>query len=112
MLKWHSRPKGDHVTYFWGWIERPIAQSSVSKCSYANDTIEGGFMMWMSPVMDGNKLAKYQLPIKHKALKWVKTNNTPPTKKIYSMLEQKWWVVWCFHLLYKVLKIWPFLTPN
>jgi hypothetical protein len=38
----------------------------------------------MSPVMDvmdGNKLAKYQLPIKHKALKWVKTNNTPPTKK-------------------------------
>jgi len=46
----------------------------------------------MSPVMDvmdGNKLAKYQLPIKHKALKWVKTNNTPPTKKKYSMLEQK-----------------------
>jgi hypothetical protein len=43
----------------------------------------------MSPVMDGNKLAKYQLPIKHKALKWVKTNNAPPTKKGYSMLEQK-----------------------
>jgi len=42
MLKSSSKPKGDHVTHFKNWIERPIAQSSVWKCLYGNDTIEGG----------------------------------------------------------------------
>jgi hypothetical protein len=42
-------------------------------------------MMWMSSIMDGNKQEGYQLPIEHKALKWAKTNNAPPTWSF-------WWV--------------------
>ncbi len=40
MLKSSSKPKRDHVTHFKNWIERLIAQSSIWKCSYANDIIE------------------------------------------------------------------------
>jgi hypothetical protein len=31
---------------------------------------------------------------------------------MHMMHEQKGWIVGCFHLLHKVLKIWPLLTPN
>ncbi len=61
MLNWDGVSKssckleGDNVTHFWGWIKRPIAYSSVWKCLYADDTIEGESMMWMSFVMDINK---------------------------------------------------------
>ncbi len=34
-------------------------------------------MMWMSFVMDGNKQEEKLLFVKHKALKWIKTNNVP-----------------------------------
>jgi len=40
MSKVGDKPKGDSVTHFWVWIERPIAQSFVWKCSYAKDTME------------------------------------------------------------------------
>ncbi len=55
MLKFGAKLKGDHVTHFWGWIEKPIAQNLVWKCSYAYDIIEGGPMMWISFTMDENK---------------------------------------------------------
>jgi len=29
VLKSSNKPKGDHVTNFYGWIKRPITQSSV-----------------------------------------------------------------------------------
>jgi hypothetical protein len=35
-------------------------------------------MMWMSFVMDGNRLKDKLLFIEHKALKWTKTNNALP----------------------------------
>ncbi len=75
MLKLGNRSKSDHSTYLWGWIKKPIAQSSIYKCSYANDTIERGPMMWMSFVMDGNKQEEKWLVIKCKTLKWSNTNN-------------------------------------
>jgi len=78
MLKLGGRLKGDHATHFWGWIERPITYSSIWKCSYVNDTIEGGPMMWMSSTMDGNRQEKKLLIIECKSLKWVKVNNTFP----------------------------------
>ncbi len=31
-----------HATHFSGWIEKPISQSLIFKCSYVDDTIEGG----------------------------------------------------------------------
>jgi hypothetical protein len=55
VLKLGGKPKGDHATHIWGWIKRPIAQSLVYKCTYVDDTIEGGLMMWVSSTMDGNK---------------------------------------------------------
>ncbi len=55
MLKSSGRLKGDHATHLRGWIKRPITQSLIWKCSYVDDTIEGGFMMWVSFMMDGNK---------------------------------------------------------
>ncbi len=55
MLKSNDKPKGDHATHLWGWIERLIAQNLVWKCSYTHDTIEGGPMMWVSSTMHGNK---------------------------------------------------------
>jgi hypothetical protein len=55
MLKSRGRPKGDHATHLLGWIEKPITWSSVWKCSYVNDTIKGGPMMWVSSTMDGNR---------------------------------------------------------
>ncbi len=58
VLKFGGRLEGDHVMHFWGWIERPIAQSLMWKCSYANDTIEGVLMMWVSFVIDGNRQEK------------------------------------------------------
>jgi hypothetical protein len=45
VLKFGAKAEGDHVTHLRGWTERPIAWSSVWKCSYVNDTIEGGLMM-------------------------------------------------------------------
>jgi hypothetical protein len=29
VLKLSSRTEGDHATYLWGWIERPIARSLI-----------------------------------------------------------------------------------
>jgi hypothetical protein len=55
VLKSSDRLKGDHATHLWRWIKRPITHSLVWKCSYADDTIEGGAMMWVSCIMDGNK---------------------------------------------------------
>ncbi len=50
-----NKLEDDHVTHFLGWIKRPIAQSSIWKCSYADDIIEGGPMIWVSFTMDGNR---------------------------------------------------------
>ncbi len=55
LLKFGDKPKGDHVMHLWGWIEKLITQNLVWKCSYANDTIEKGPMMWISFTMYGNK---------------------------------------------------------
>jgi hypothetical protein len=55
--KLNDRPKKDHATHFWSWIKIFILWSSVWKCSYVNDTIKGGLMMWMSSTIDGNKQA-------------------------------------------------------
>jgi len=40
--------------------------------------------------------------------------NDYKTKEIqmHRMHEQRGWVIWCPHLLHKVLQIWPFLTLN
>jgi len=46
-------------------------------CSYGDDTIEGGFMMWVSFIMDGNRQKK-GLVVECKALKWVNANSAPP----------------------------------
>ncbi len=54
VLKSGGRLEGDHATHLWGWIKRPITYSSIWKCSYVNDIIEGGLMMWVSSIMDGN----------------------------------------------------------
>lgn len=42
MLKLGNRPRENHVTHFLGWIKRFFAWSSIWKCSYAIDIIEGG----------------------------------------------------------------------
>jgi len=78
VLKSSGKPKGDHVTHFWGWIERPITQNSVWKCSYEDDTIEKGPMMWVSFTMGGNRQEEKWLVVKPKALKWAKANSAPP----------------------------------
>jgi hypothetical protein len=81
VLKFNGRPKGDHVTHLWNWIERFIARNSVWKCSYVDDIIEGGPMMWVSTIMDGNRQEGKWLTIKRKALKtlkWAKTNSALP----------------------------------
>jgi len=67
VLKSSGRLKGDHATHLWSWIERPNTQNSIWKCSYANDTIEGRLMMWVSSMMDGNK----------KEGKWLDVNAKP-----------------------------------
>jgi hypothetical protein len=54
VLKSSGKLEGDHATHFWGWIKRHITQSSILKCSYVNDKIERGPMMWMSSTMDEN----------------------------------------------------------
>jgi hypothetical protein len=90
-------PKGDHITHFWGWIKRPITRSSVWKCSYANDTIEKGPMMWVSSTMDGNKQEGTWLTIKCKALKWVKGNKSP--LKDHLDVSQ-WQMGWLWHHLH------------
>ncbi len=49
------------------------------KCSYADNTIGRGPMMWMSFAMDGNRWERKRLIIiEHKTLKWIKVNNAPP----------------------------------
>jgi len=50
-----GKPKMDHATYLWGWIERPIAQSLVWKWSYVNDTIEGLWCECYLQLMEINK---------------------------------------------------------
>jgi hypothetical protein len=85
VLKSGGRPKGDHATHFLGWIKRPIAWSSIYKCSYTHDTIEKGPMMWMSSTMDGNKKERKWVVVKCKALKWAKANKTLPK-------GSPWWV--------------------
>jgi hypothetical protein len=47
VLKFGGRLEGDHATHFKGWMERPIAQSLVWKCSHAKDTIIRGPMMYV-----------------------------------------------------------------
>ncbi len=49
-------------------------QSSIWKCSYVDDTIKGGLMMWMSFAINGNREEGQQLGVEHKALKWAKIN--------------------------------------
>ncbi len=71
MLKLGDKPKRDHATHFWGWIERPNAQNLVWKCSNVDDIIEKGCMMWMSFAMDGNRQERKQLVVEHKTLKWI-----------------------------------------
>jgi hypothetical protein len=78
VLKLGGRPKGDHVTHFLCWIERPIARNLIWKCSYTNDTIERGRMMCVSIAMDGNKQERKQLFVEHKTLKWARVNNAFP----------------------------------
>jgi hypothetical protein len=78
VLKLGDMSEGDYATHFWNWIERPIAWSSIWKCSYAEDTMEEGPMMWMSSTMDGNKHEGKWLAIKRNALRWIKENNAPP----------------------------------
>jgi hypothetical protein len=139
VLKLGNVLKGDHVTDFWGWIERFITQSLVYKCSYVNDTIKGGLMMWVSFAINGNKQEMKWLAIKHKALKWDEANSAFlmdhldgfPWQmgwlwhrlhdyddykireiQMHMMHKQKGRIVGCFHLLHKVFKIWPLLTPN
>jgi len=58
VLKLGGRLEGDHVTHLLGWIGRPIAWSLIWNCSYGDDTIEGGLMMWVSFIMDENRLKK------------------------------------------------------
>jgi hypothetical protein len=61
VTKSSGKPHGDHATHLWGWIERPMAQSSIWKWSYVSDIIKGGPMMWASFIMDGNKHEGNQL---------------------------------------------------
>jgi len=79
------RLEGDHVTHYWGWIEKPIPWNSVWKCSYVHDTIEGGFMMWMSFTINGNRQGGKWLTIKCRALKWIRANSALPK-------GSPWWV--------------------
>jgi hypothetical protein len=76
VLKSSNRPEGDHVTHFKGWIKYHTKFSL--KCSYVDDRIKGGPMMWVSFAMDGNRQKRKQLAIKYKTLKWAKKNITPP----------------------------------
>jgi hypothetical protein len=46
VLKLNSKTKGDHATHLWSWIESPMEQSSIWKCSYVYDIIEDGPMLW------------------------------------------------------------------
>jgi hypothetical protein len=128
VLKFGGKLDSDHVTQFWGCIKRPITRSFVLKCSYPNDTIKEGPIMWMSFALDGNRQEGKWLVIECKTLKWVKANNALPegspwqvpmgdgwlwhhlhdyddykTKDIqmHRMYEQRGWVVWCLHLLHK-----------
>jgi len=116
-----------------------ITRSSFWKCSYINDAIKGGLMMWVSFAMDKNKQEGKWLTMECNASKWIKANNAfskgspsqvPIAKgmivtflhgyddyktretQMHKMHEQRGWVVWCSHLLHKVLEIWPLLTPN
>jgi hypothetical protein len=78
MLKSSNRLKGDHAKHLWNWVERPITWSSIWKCSYANDTIKRGPMMWVSYAMDGNNEERKWLAVERKALKWANVNSAPP----------------------------------
>jgi hypothetical protein len=80
VLKLGDKQEGDHATHLWGWIERTITQSSIWKCSYADDIIEGGPMMWMSSIMDGNRQKGKWLVIECKVLKWTNVKNAPPKR--------------------------------
>jgi hypothetical protein len=45
VLKLITKPKGDHATHLWSWIQRPITQNLIWKCSYVDDTMEKGHTM-------------------------------------------------------------------
>ncbi len=78
VLKYGHRPEGDHAMHFLSWIKIPMTWNLVWKCSYANDIIERGLMMWMSSVIDGNRQEGKWLVVEHRALKWAKTTSGPP----------------------------------
>jgi len=80
VLKSSCKSNGDHATHFWSWIKRPITHSLVWKCSYVDDTIERGLMIWVSSIIDGNRQEGKWLVVEHKALKWAKANNGPPKR--------------------------------
>jgi hypothetical protein len=139
VLKQGDKPKGDHATHLWVWIEIPITRSLFWKCSYTNDTIEEEPMMWVLFIMDGNKQEGKWLVVECKAIKWVNANNALPRDhldklpwqrgwlwhhlhdydgcKIRETLmhiihKQRGWITWCFHPLHEDLEIWPLLTSN
>jgi len=93
--------------------------------------------MWMLFTMDGNRQEGNWLVRDCKTLKWAKMNSVPPkdhlvespwqmgwlwhhlhdyndykTKEtwMHKMHKQRGWIVWCPHMLHKVLEIWPLLT--
>ncbi len=51
--------------------KKPITQSSIWKCSYANDIIKARPMIWVSSIMDGNRQEREQLVIKCNELKQI-----------------------------------------
>jgi len=90
--KLSGRPKGDHVTNFWSWIQKHITWSSVFKCSYAKDIIEKGPMMWMSSTMEENRQKGKWLIVKFKALKWTKANIALPKDHLNEFPWQMDWL--------------------
>jgi hypothetical protein len=75
----------------------------VWNCSHGDDTIEGGLMMWVSSIMDGNRQKKKRLAIECKALKWANANSAPPKGSplwvpmvegmIMTSPSQLWWLL-------------------
>ncbi len=90
MLKFDGRLEGDHVMHFLSCTKRLITWSLVCKCSYGNDRIKGGPMMWVSSTMEGNRQKGKWLVKEFKALKWAKANNVLPPRIILLGSHGKW----------------------
>jgi len=60
------------------------------QCSYVDDTIEGGPMMWLSFAMDGNRQEKKWLIMEHKTSKWVNADSAPPKGSFWRVPMIKW----------------------